>query len=186
MSDPNSNPNPDAGNSSSTTPTVPTVDVQGEIAKAIAERESTFAAELERMTGFKSLAELEQARLKEDGKLQELLDGKTQEVNNLRGQFHTTLINNSLLAASSDAIDPEVVQGLLASKAVVNAAGDVVVDGKPVQQAVAELLKAKPHLAKPTGSPGSGAPNSQTPAKPDLSGLSAVERLNLARQQGAN
>jgi hypothetical protein len=59
-----------------------------------------------------------------------------------------SLIRSEIVAAARDTVDPEAIHALLAPKATVNDSGVVTVDGKTPSDAVAELLKVKPHFDK--------------------------------------
>jgi len=94
------------------------------------------------------------------------VDGIQKAADEYKAKFEQQSINNELLAAASDALDADVIMALLGNKAVVDATGKVTVEGKTAKEAVADLLKAKPHLAKASGAAGSGAPNSTTQPPP--------------------
>lgn len=134
------------------------VDLQAEIQKALEAERERWRQQLKETLGVDSLEAWKEQRLKEEGKLQELLQQKEQEATHYRQQFERLAIQNALLTAARNAVDPEVVLAILAPKAKVGEDGAVTVDGKPVEKAVEELLKAKPYLARPTGNQGSGAP----------------------------
>jgi hypothetical protein len=173
------------GSQAAATPeTSSTVDVQAAIAQALAQKEAEHKAALKKATGFESFDELEQHRLKEQGKLQELADTHAAQANHFKSQFHSTLVKNSLLQASTDAIDSDVVHALLVDKAKVDDNGVVTIDGKPVKDAVAALLKDKPALAKATGSTGSGTPHSQsTQTTVDVSKMTPAQKMAHGRSQ---
>lgn len=142
----------------------PAVDVQAAVAKALADREAEFKKQLKELTGHDDLKALSEARLKEQGKLQELADAKAAEAQNYKSRYESTLIENALLSASADAVDPDVVLDLLKGKATVDDNGVVTVDGKSAADAVKGLLDVKPFLAKAQGGTGSGAPQNSAPA----------------------
>lgn len=135
------------------------VDVQAQINQALAAKDAEFAAQLEKATGHKSLAALADANLKAQGKLQELAESKTLEASTAKAELGRVKIDNALLAASADALDAEVISAVLAGRAVCDDSGTVTIDGKPVSDAVKQLLLDKPFLAKAQGGTGSGAPN---------------------------
>jgi hypothetical protein len=143
------------------TPTPPALDVQAEINRALAAQQAAFSADLEKATGHKDLKALAETKLLEDGKLKELADSKAAEALQFKTAFESEKIQNALLAASAEAIDSKDVLINLAAKGVVDANGNVTFDGKPAKEAVEALFKASPHLAKPVGTTGSGAPHSQ-------------------------
>jgi len=139
-------------------PATPVIDVQTQINQALAAQQAEFATQLEKATGHKDIAGLTEAQLKAQGKLQELADSKAAEASNYKSKFEQAAIGNALLSASVDAVDAATVKDLLAGKAAVDDNGVVTIDGKPVADAVVQLLKDKPFLAKAQGEPGSGAP----------------------------
>jgi len=149
------------GGAAQSTPTQ-SVDVQAQIDAAVkaalANQQAAFAAELEKATGHKDVKTLNDARLKEQGKLQELADAKAAEAQTFKARFEQLAVSNALLSASAEAIDPATVVDLLAAKAVVDESGNVSIDGKPAADAVKALLDAKPFLAKAQGGTGSGTP----------------------------
>ncbi len=148
------------------------VDLQTEIQKALAAREAEFARQLKEITGHESLQAFKESQLKEQGKLQELLQSKETEAQTFRQRFEQMAVRAQVLAAASDAVDPEVVLALLSASAQVDDKGNVSIGGKPVDQAVKQLLQDKPYLAKPSGNQGSGSP--QNPA---------VSPKQISRQQ---
>ncbi len=159
MAEPNATPEP--------TPTpapapaqnpAPAVDTQAEIQKALADQQAQFQSQLKEATGFESIKDFQDAQLKEQGKLKELLDAKTAELQSVTQKFQQTQIHNALLAAAADAVDPDTVAALLSGSAQVDENGQVLIDGKPPAEAVQALLEAKPFLARATGNQGSGSP----------------------------
>jgi hypothetical protein len=161
MPDPNTPDTPTDQGASATTAIATAADVQAQIAAALAKQKAEidagFSASLEQATGHKSLKELEEKRLQDEGKLKEIAENKEKEAEKFRGKFHKSTINAALLAASTDAVDPKTISDLLANKAVCDEDGNVTIDGKPATEAVTALLKERPFLAKPQGIPGSGA-----------------------------
>lgn len=143
----------------------PAVDVQAQIAAALAKQQADFAEQLKAATGHSDLKALADDNLKKQGKLQELADAKAAEAQSYKAKYETTLIDSALLAASLDAVDPATVKDLLAAKAKVDEAGNVAIDGQPVADAVKKLLTDKPFLAKAQGGTGSGAPQNTTAAQ---------------------
>lgn len=144
-----------------------------------------FARELKETTGHESLGALkaarelaEQERLKVQGEFQKLAEQAQAERDQYRQRYEASTVASSILAAAAAAIDPEVVQGLLAARAKVGADGQVTVDGKPVATAVEDLLKAKPFLAKPVGGAGSGSG-----AGAGGSGATGPEQMTMAQLQ---
>jgi hypothetical protein len=165
---------------------VSTVDVQAQITAALDKQKAEFATQLEQATGHKDLSALAEAKLKSEGKLQELADNKAAEAASYKTRFEQAQINNQLLSAASEALDSDVVMALLRDKASVDANGNVLVDGKSAKDAVADLLKAKPHLAKATGATGSGAPNSQTQQSTESAYAEAAKNHDVMGMLNAN
>lgn len=166
-----------------TQPAAPAVDVQAAVAKALADQQADFKRQLKELTGHDDLKALSEARLKEQGKLQELADAKAAEAQTYKARYESTLIENALLAASAEAVDPSVVLDLLKSKATVNDSGAVSLDGQSAEDAVKALLATKPFLAKAQGGTGSGAPaNAGTGDKNPWS----KEHFNLTEQLRLN
>ena len=101
--------------------------------------------------------------------------------------FTPEQIHTAIIEASSEAIKPEMIAHLLASQATVNDDGELVLNGKPIKEGVADYLKEHLFLVKPTSNTtGSGAPhNSGFPThKTQNENLSLTERLNLQRKHG--
>lgn len=155
-------PIPAAEAAAPATPATPSaaasVDVQAQINQALAAQQAEFAKQLKAATGHSDLKGLAEAQLRDQGKLQELLDSKSKEADSYKSRFEASAITNAILAAAGEAIDPATVGALLAGKAVCDDNGAVTIDGKPVGDAVKQLLTDKPFLAKAQGGAGSGAP----------------------------
>ena len=123
-----------------------------------------FAAGLKAATGFSTLSEMKAAhekaaanKLAEQGEFKQLAEQAQTRLVQMESDYQAERIRGALLAASAESIDPAVVQALLGGAAKVAPDGSVSVNGKPPAVAVAELLKAKPYLARPVGGQGSGA-----------------------------
>lgn len=121
-------------------------------------------AELKSATGHDSIAALKAAqakaeaeRLAEQGRYKELAESAQSQLTATKALLDGERIGRAILSAAAESVDPETVDALLRHRAQVSETGAVTVDGKPVATAVAELLAAKPHLAKPAGGQGSGA-----------------------------
>lgn len=165
------------------------VDVQAQIDAALAKQQADFAAQLEQATGHKDLKTFTEAQLKAQGKLQELADANKAEATTYKGKFETLAISNALLSAAGNAVDPATVVDLLQSKAKVDDAGNVTVDGKSAADAVKALLDAKPFLAKAEGGTGSGAPANagsgvQTKTRAEFEALDHAARAKFTRDGG--
>lgn len=183
MPDPTSTPpaNPPAPEN-----TPPAIDVKAAVQKALSDQQAEFSRQLKEATGHDDIKSLTEANLKAQGKLQELADTNKKEAQSYKQRFEQTQIKAALLAASSQALDPATVSDLLTGKAVCDEHGNVTIEGKPVTEAVAQLLKDKSFLAKPEGGTGSGAPV-QTPPPPkpgDTAPISPQQRLIAARKAG--
>lgn len=162
MTDPNdsnaSAATADAGADKITPAAAPAVDVQAQINQALTKQQEQFNGQFKEVTGHSDLKAFTEAQLKQQGKLQELADTNKAEAQTYRTKFEQAAISNALLASSGDAFDPGVIKDLLSGKAVVDDSGAVTIDGKPVADAVKQLLTEKPFLAKAEGGTGSGAP----------------------------
>lgn len=160
-------------------PAAPAADVQAQVNQALKAQQAEFAKQLQDATGHGDIKSLTDAQLKAQGKLQELADSKAQEAATYKQQLHNVNITNALLNASGEAIDPATISALLADKAVCDDSGAVTIDGKPVAEAVKQLLADKPFLAKAQGGTGSGAPQ-QTAA--GVKNPFAKDSFNLTEQ----
>lgn len=159
----------------------PTVDVQAAIATALSQQEAKFSEQLQKATGHSSFTALEEARLVEAGETQTLLDAKTAENTALKQQFHSSQINNSILAASGGAINPEMIVTLLSGAGACDEAGVVTIGSKTAADAVVALLEENPNLALPVGGDGSGVPQ-QVVLKAQQVNPFAQESFNLTEQ----
>lgn len=139
------------------TPGAAAVDVQAEVRKALEAREAEYAKKLEELTGHKSLDALHQANLTANGETEKLLNLEREKSAKFEGMYRNQAVQNALLSAAKDSVDPDTVAALLSGQAQVGDDGKVTIGGKDVAAAVADLLKSKPHLAKPAGGQGSGA-----------------------------
>lgn len=143
---------------------------------------SAIAAERKKFkdaTGFDSLEAFNENRLKEQGKLQELIDVKAKAADQYKAKFENSQIKTALLSAAADAIDPSDIIGLLTGNAACDENGNVTINGKSAADAVKQLLTDKPHLARPQGGTGSGAPAKTTPAEKNPW---STEHFNLTDQ----
>lgn len=132
------------------------VDVQAEIQKALAAQQAAFNEQFKAATGHDSLPAFQEAEAKRKGDFEALLNQRTSELAQAKAALEQATVNNALLGAAREAVDPDVVLALLGAQAKVEN-GAVTVNGKPPAEAVKALLKDKPYLAKPTGGQGSGA-----------------------------
>jgi len=187
MSGPNEKTPPAAGTETANAEPAPAVDVQAQIDTAIsqhtAKQTAQHKAELKEATGYETVAELREAQQIEQGNAKEALAEKSNQLAASEKRFQDVQIKNALLTASTQSIDPDSVSAHLAHKASCDENGVVTIDGKPVAEAVAELLKAKPFLAKAEGDSGSGAPvagqvkNSKTRAEFDALDAAAKNKF---------
>ncbi|MDP1664129.1 MAG: hypothetical protein Q8L79_03305 [Methylobacter sp.] len=162
MADPNDS-NADAataatGTDKTTPPAAQDADTQTQVNQALAKQQEQFNARFKEATGHSDLKAFTEAQLKQQGKLQELADTNKAEAQTYKTKFEQSAISNALLASSVDAISPVIVKDLLSGRAVVGDDGTVTIDGKPVADAVKQLLAENPFLAKAQGGTGSGAP----------------------------
>lgn len=180
------NPNPPVVDDSASAAPDASVDIDAKITAALQAQSVAITEQWAQATGYKTPQALAEAKLKEDGKLQELLAVRDAEATTLR----QSAINHAVMAAASDAIDPDVVMALLAGKASIDATGSVLVAGKPIKEAVADLLKSKPHLAKPSGNQGSGAGHNagngqqKTMLRVDFEKLPAPAKMAFIKSSG--
>lgn len=137
---------------------VPAADVQTQINQALSKQQEQFNAQFKEATGHNDLKAFTEAQLKQQGKLQELADTNKAEAQTYKVKFEQAAVSNALLAAATDAVAPAIVKDLLAGRALVDDNGTVTIDGKPVAEAVKQLLVDNPFLAKAQGGTGSGAP----------------------------
>ncbi len=170
-------------------PTAPVVDVQAQITQALAAQQAEFAKQLKEATGHTNIKAFTDAQLLTQGKLQEFADSKAQESASYKNKFELASINNALLSAATEAVDPALISQLLAGKAVCDDNGAVTINGKPVSDAIAQLLLDKPFLAKAQGETGSGTPR-HTPAgakqitRAEFDALPAGERSQFLKTGG--
>lgn len=134
------------------------VDVQTQINEALSKQQEQFNAQFKEATGHSDLKAYTEAQLQQQGKLQELADSHKAGEQKYKTKYEQAAINNALLAAASEALNPAIIKDLLAGKAVVDDKDNVTIDGKPVAEAVKALLAENPFLAKAQGGTGSGAP----------------------------
>lgn len=164
------------------------VDVQAEINKALKQQGEEFAKRFKEATGHGSFDEFQTAKAKATGETDKLLTQREQELAQTRAKLDQTLIGNALLsAAATSAIDPAVVQQLLLAKGKIEN-DTVTVEGKTPADAITDLLKDKPYLAKPSGGQGSGAGvnatggNSKT--RKEFEAMGAQERQTFVKGGG--
>lgn len=171
------------------TPAAPVIDVQAQINQGIATFQADFSQQFKAATGHDDIKSFADAKLLAEGKLKELADSKATEAATYKNKFEAASINNALLAAATEAVDPALVSQLLAGKAQCDDKGEVTIDGKPVAESIKQLLADKPFLAKAQGGPGSGAPqqsgggNKQI-TRTDFDALPAGERSVFLKAGG--
>ncbi len=184
MADPNDSnagaANADAGTDKTTPAAAPVVDVQAQINQALTKQQEQFNAQFKEATGHSDLKAFTEAQLQQQGKLQELADSHKAGEQKYKTKYEQAAINNALLGASSEALDPAIIKDLLFGKAVVDQQDNVTIDGKPVSEAVKSLLAEKPFLARVQGGTGSGAPQNAGGGK--QVSRSEFERMNPTDQ----
>lgn len=134
-------------------------------AQAKADSQAAFNKQLKEVAGVDSLDALAEAnkkaaedKAKADGEFEKLANQSAKERDDWKSKFQASTSRAAILSAATDSVDPDAVHQLLAASAAVSDAGEVTIDGKPVKDAVATLLKDKPYLAKASGKTGSGSP----------------------------
>jgi flagellar motor protein MotB len=83
---------------------------------------------------------------------------KLKELETFKQKYYEEKVRNAILSAAKEAVDPEAVFIFLSKKAEVSEDGRVLIDGKPVEEAVKELLEKKPYLRKVEKRKGSNPP----------------------------
>jgi len=144
-----------------TEPKAPEVDVEELRAQVKKEIEAEVSKRLKELLGVETFEDLERKILEEEGKFQELAEQAKREAEEWRARYQETLKRSQItaLAAKLGAVDPEVVLALVSDKAEVTEDGRVLIDGKPAEEALRELLSKKPYLAKASETVGSGTPS---------------------------
>lgn len=164
-------------------------DLDTAVANALQARDAATAKRLKELTGADSLDALAEAEAKRKGEEGKLLEQRNAENAQLRSEIAASRIESALTLAATagGAIDPADVHALLAGKAKFEN-GAVTVDGKPAADAVAALLKAKPHLAKAGpaggGAPQQGANTSKQKTRAEFEALSAKDRMDFMTSGG--
>jgi hypothetical protein len=146
------------GANSNTAPPFTQADIDKAVQTALAARDADFAAKLKAATGADSLDALAEAKAKAAGETDRLLAERTAELATERQRNADMQVRAALseAAVAGKAIDPSDVVALLAAQGKYEN-GVVTINGKPAADAVAALLKAKPHLVS-AGSAGGGTP----------------------------
>ena len=112
----------------------------------------------------KKIENLQNPKTKEEKQEKDELEKKLAELEKFKTAYYQEKIRNAILLNAKDAVDPEVVYDLLKDKAQVTEDGNVLVNGKPVEEAIQELLNKKPYLKKVSQKTGSGAkPKTEEP-----------------------
>lgn len=132
-------------------------DIDEAVQAATAKENQKWAEQFKAVTGHDSLDAYKEAKAKQKGEEGKLIDDLKGQNATLAAQLNSMRIDSELRAASGEAIDPDVIAAMLAGKASVKD-GVVTIDGKSPKDAVAALLKDRPHLAKPSGNQGGGTP----------------------------
>jgi len=157
------------------------VDVQAEVAKALAMQQKEWNQQFKSATGHESLSAFQESEARRKGETDKLLDQRTADLAKAHSELDRERVNTAILGAASGAVDPSVVQQLLAGQGKVEN-GVVTINGKPPAEAVAALLKDKPYLAKASGGQGSGAEQQAGDTTNTLS-RAAFDQLSPAQRQ---
>ena len=164
------------------------IDIQTQINQALLAERAEFATQLEQATGHKDIKSLTDAQLKAQGKLQELSDSHAATAAAYKTKFEQSAIKAALLSAASEAVDAATIGELLSGKALCDDNGIVTIDGKPVADAIKQLLIDKPFLAKAQGGPGGGAPQNtgggKSATRAAFDALPAAERSAFIKNGG--
>lgn len=136
----------------------PQIDWEARLKSLEAEQQSALsaqAAKLKELTGHASLDDLAKAQAEQRGEHEKLLAAEREANATLKSQLAGLQIKTATLSAASlaGAVDPETVHELLKGKAEVKGEA-VLIGGKPVDEAIKQLLIDKPYLAaaQPGGS----------------------------------
>jgi hypothetical protein len=151
----------------------PNLDVQAQIDAALKGQQAAFAEQLHHLTGHSDIKTLHETHAKEKADLQALADG-------YKTKFEQSQIHYAILAECAEAISPTFIKELLSGKAVCDEHGHVTIAGKPVADAVKNLLDANPFLAKAQGGTGSGAPTHSGTQAPETKRITRAEYERLS------
>lgn len=115
----------------------------------------------------KKLQELSQKpETQENQEKKEEVEKQIQELMRFKQAYFEEKLKNEIFTKAKDAVDPEILYELLKPKAQFTEDGKILVNGKPVEEAIKELLNKKPYLKKVSQRTGSGAkPTIQEPQK---------------------
>lgn len=163
-----------------------TPDVDALVQAALAKQQSEFAAQFEKATGHKTLDEFTTAKAKAQGEFEKLNGELEKRLASAQSELDSLRISSAIASAASSAIDPQDVVALLGGKALVKD-GIVTIDGKPVAEAVAAFLAAKPHLVKagPAGSgAGAGGSGGNTKTKAEFDQFTPAEKTKFSVNGG--
>lgn len=175
-----------AGNEQTAGADLPTdngADLQTQIQAALNQQQADFFAQFERETGHKDVKSLLDFH-------QLTLSQSQAQANGYKTKYEKLQIDAAILAETAQAVSPTIVKDLLAGKASCDENGIVTIDGKPVADAIKQLLDANPFLAKAQGGTGSGAPaSSSAPSRKmgrdEFNRLSPAERQKFLKDGGA-
>lgn len=157
--------------------------------KTVASRQAEilFNQKLKEITGVESLDQLaelkkveEDKKLLERGEYEKLTSQVKEEAQSWKGKYQDSLSRQSILKACLDhnVVDEEAILALVKSSTVVDEHGNVSINSKPVDEAIKELLKAKPYLVKPTRT------GSSSPSYPESSNDQYKEDYEKAKKEG--
>jgi len=150
----------------------PPIDIESEVRKRLDE----FAKSL----GFENADDMQMKILEEAGRYEELKEKLQKEAQMWRQKYQEAILRSEITtkATQMGVVDTELLMTLVRDKAQITESGQVLVNGKPLEEFLNELREKKPYLfAQPKG--GSGASHSGIQTNPDLAKLSPEERLRL-------
>lgn len=170
-------------------PAQPPALTQADVDKAVAAEKAKWAEQFKSATGLDNLDAFREHQAKQKGEEAKLIDALKAEKAALEQRYQGSLVESQLRAASGAAVDPDVIVAMLCGKAEVKD-GVVTVNGKIPADAVAEFLKARPHLAKPAGPAGGGTPQnggghaSKTLTRWEFASLGPIDRMKFVKDGG--
>lgn len=122
---------------------------------------SDLKAQIEALTKeLEALKQKPEDTQKEESELEKTiaeLQKQVEEYKSFKERYEEERIRNTILSLARDSVDPEAVYELLKDKAQLNEKGEVLVDDRPAEEAVKELLEKRTYLKKAPPKTGSGA-----------------------------
>jgi len=150
----------------------PQIDIEAEVQKRLDE----FAKAM----GFESAEDMQMKILEREGRYEEIKEKLQKEAQEWRQKYQEAVLRSeiTLKATQAGIVDTELLMTLVRDKAQITENGQVLVNGKPLEEFLNELREKKPYLfAQPKS--GSGASHSGIQVSPDLAKLSPEEKLRL-------